>query len=187
MQWTQSLSPAKTSYLLGSMSPLVTPLGRDGSQGDGLLSFCAVACFFGGDVCGLCSSSGHFWLSPGSLFGIEVAGVYLLRGQCHHHPISPWQLPLVGPARGGSCQDLPPCSPDLFQLAHVSPIGTLGIISPLQDGPGLCKMVLVYLVQSGPSRNPTGPLPTLRSWASQVFLASQVDEHHQLGQMVEES
>ena len=72
-RWTQSLSPAKTSYLLGRMSPSITPLGRDCSRGDGLLSFHPVACFFRGDEHGLHSSSGRFWLSPGSLFGVETA------------------------------------------------------------------------------------------------------------------
>ena len=73
MCWTQSLSPAKVSYLLGRMSSSVTPLGRTASRGGVLLSSCSVAHFFGGDVCGLCYSSGHFWLRPSSLFGVEAA------------------------------------------------------------------------------------------------------------------
>ena len=73
MRWTQPLSAAKVSYLLGRMSSSVTPLGRAASQGGMLLSFSSVARFFGGDVCGLRSSSGRFWLRPGSLFGVEAA------------------------------------------------------------------------------------------------------------------
>ena len=73
MCWTQPISTAKVSYLLGRMSSSVTPLGRAASWGGVLLSSSSVACFFGGDVCGLRSSSGHFWLRAGSLFGVEAA------------------------------------------------------------------------------------------------------------------
>ena len=73
MRWTQLLSAAKVSYLLGRMSSSVTPLGRAASQGGMLLSSSSVAHFFGGDMHGLQSSSGHFWLKAGSLFGIEAA------------------------------------------------------------------------------------------------------------------
>ena len=73
IHWTQPLSAAKVSYLLGRMSSSVTPLGRAASRGGVLLSSSSVACFFGGDVWGLRSSSGHFWLRAGSLFGIEAA------------------------------------------------------------------------------------------------------------------
>ena len=66
MCWTQPLSAAKVSYLLGRMSSSVTPLGRAAYRGGMLLSSSSVACFFGGDVHGLRSSSG-------SLFGIEAA------------------------------------------------------------------------------------------------------------------
>ena len=71
--WTQPLSAAKVSYLLGRMSSLVTPLDRAVSWGGMLLSSSSVTHFFGGDVCGLWSSSGYFWLRPGSLFGVEAA------------------------------------------------------------------------------------------------------------------
>ena len=47
MHWTQSLSAAKVSYLLGSMSSFVTPLGRVASGGGVLLSSSSVALFFG--------------------------------------------------------------------------------------------------------------------------------------------
>ena len=70
--WTQPLSAAKVSYLLGRMSSSVTPLGRAASQGGVLLSS-SVAHFFGGDERGLLSSKGHFWLKTGSLIGIEAA------------------------------------------------------------------------------------------------------------------
>ena len=63
--WTQPLSAAKVSYLLGRMSSSVTPLGRTASWGGVLLSSSSVARFFGGDVHGLWSSSGHFWLRTG--------------------------------------------------------------------------------------------------------------------------
>ena len=72
-RWTQPLSAAKVSYLLGSMSSSITPLGRAASRGDVLLSSSSVAHFFGGDMCGLWSSSSHFWLRAGSLFGVEAA------------------------------------------------------------------------------------------------------------------
>ena len=71
--WTQSLSEAKVSYLLGRMSSSVTPLGRTASWGGVLLSSSSVACFFGGDECGLLSSKGRFWFQTGSLFGVEAA------------------------------------------------------------------------------------------------------------------
>ena len=58
MCWTQPLSAAKVSYLLGRMSSSVTPLGRTASWGGMLLSS-SVAHFFGGDMHGLQSSSGH--------------------------------------------------------------------------------------------------------------------------------
>ena len=73
MCWTQLLSPAKVSYLLWRMSSSVTPLGRTASWRGVLLSSSSVAHFFGGNVCGLHSSSSHFWLRPGSLFGAEAA------------------------------------------------------------------------------------------------------------------
>ena len=50
MHWTQPLSAAKVSYLLGRMSSSVTPLGRTASRGGMLLSSSSVAHFFGGDV-----------------------------------------------------------------------------------------------------------------------------------------
>ena len=71
--WTQSLSAAKVSYLLGRMSSSVTPLGRTASRGGMLLFSSSAACFFGGDEHGLLSSKGHFWLQTGSLFGVEAA------------------------------------------------------------------------------------------------------------------
>ena len=71
--WTQSLSAAKVSYLLGRMSSSVTPLGRTASRGGVLLSSSSAVCFFGGDEHGLLSSKGRFWLQTGSLFGIEAA------------------------------------------------------------------------------------------------------------------
>ena len=73
MHWTQLLSAAKVSYLLGRMSSSVTPMGRTASWGGVLLSSSSAARFFGGDECGLLSSKGHFWLQTGSLFGIEAA------------------------------------------------------------------------------------------------------------------
>ena len=73
MCWTQSLSAAKVSYLLGRMSSSVTPLGRTTLQGGVLLSSSSVARFFGGDERGLLSSKGHFWFQTGSLFGVEAA------------------------------------------------------------------------------------------------------------------
>ena len=73
MRWTQSLSEVKVSYLLGRMSSSVTPRGRTASQGGRLSSFSPVACFFGGDGCGLLSSKGHFWFQAGSTFGVEAA------------------------------------------------------------------------------------------------------------------
>ena len=73
MHWTQSLSEVKVSYLLRRMSSSVTPLGRTASQGGVLLSPSSVACFFGGDECGLLSSKGHFWFQTGSPLGIEAA------------------------------------------------------------------------------------------------------------------
>ena len=72
-RWTQLLSEAKVSYLLGRMSSSVTPLGRTASWGGVLLSSSSVALFFGGDEHGLLSSKGHFWFQTGSLFGIEAA------------------------------------------------------------------------------------------------------------------
>ena len=71
--WTQPLSAAKVSYLLGRMSSCVTPLGRAASRGGMLLSSSSVARFFGGNESGLLSSRGHFWLKIGSLFGVEEA------------------------------------------------------------------------------------------------------------------
>ena len=73
MHWTQSLSEAKVSYLLGRMSSSVTPLSRTASRGGVLLSSSSVALFFGGDERGLLSSKGRFWFQTGSLFGIEAA------------------------------------------------------------------------------------------------------------------
>ena len=73
MHWTKPLSATKVSYLLGRMSSSVTPLGRAASWGGVFLSSSSVARFFGGDVHGLWSSSGHSWLRAGSLFGIEAA------------------------------------------------------------------------------------------------------------------
>ena len=78
MRWTQLLSAAKVSYLLGRMSSSVTPLGRAASWGGVLLSSSSVAHFFGGDEHGLLSSKGHFWLKTGSLFGIEAAWCILM-------------------------------------------------------------------------------------------------------------
>ena len=71
MRWTQSLSEAKVSYLLGRMSS-VTPLSRTASWGGMLLSSSSVTLFFGGDECGLLSSKGRFWFQTGSLFGVEA-------------------------------------------------------------------------------------------------------------------
>ena len=73
MRWTQPLSAAKVSYLLGRMSSSVTHLGRAASWGGVLLSSSSAACFFGDDERGLLSSKGHFWLKTGSLFGVEAA------------------------------------------------------------------------------------------------------------------
>ena len=73
MRWTQLLSEAKVSYLLGRMSSSVTPLGRTASRGGVLLSSSSVARFFGGDEYGLLSSKGHFWFQAGSPFGVEAA------------------------------------------------------------------------------------------------------------------
>ena len=73
MHWTQLLSAAKVSYLLGRIFSSVTPLGRAASQEGVLLSSSSVAHFFGGDECGLLSSKGHFWLKTGSLIGVEAA------------------------------------------------------------------------------------------------------------------
>ena len=73
MRWTQQVSAAKVSYLLGRMSSSVTPLGRAASRGGVLLSSSSAARFFGGDERGLLSSKGHFWLKTGSLFGVEAA------------------------------------------------------------------------------------------------------------------
>ena len=73
MHWTQSVSAAKVSYLLGRMSSSVTPLGRAVSRAGVILSSSSVARFFGGGMHELRSSSGHFWLKTGSLFGIEAA------------------------------------------------------------------------------------------------------------------
>ena len=73
MRWTQSLSEAKVSYLLGRMSSSVTPLRRTASRGGVLLSSSSIALFFGGNECGLLSPRGHFWLQTGSLFGVEAA------------------------------------------------------------------------------------------------------------------
>ena len=73
MRWTQLLSAAKVSYLLGRMSSSVTPLGRAASRGGVLLSSSSVAHFFRGNEHGLLSSKGHFWLKTGSLFGVEAA------------------------------------------------------------------------------------------------------------------
>ena len=64
--WTQSLSEAKVSYLLGRMSSSVTPQGRTASQGGMLPSSSSVAHFFGGDEHGLLSSKDHFWFQAGS-------------------------------------------------------------------------------------------------------------------------
>ena len=72
-RWTQLLSAVKVSYLLGRMSSFFTPLGRAPSHGGVLFSSSPVACFFEGDVRGLLSSRGHFWLRTGSLFGVEAA------------------------------------------------------------------------------------------------------------------
>ena len=71
--WTQALSAAKVSYILGRMSSSVTPLGRAASRGGVLLSSSSVACFFGGDERGLLSSKGCFWLKTGSFIGVEAA------------------------------------------------------------------------------------------------------------------
>ena len=71
--WTQLVSAAKVSYLLGRMSSFFTPVGRTASRRGVILSSSSVARFFGGDVCGLLSSSVHFWLRVGLLFGIEAA------------------------------------------------------------------------------------------------------------------
>ena len=49
MCWTQSLSEAKVSYLLGRMPSSVTPLGRTASRGGMLRSSSSVTLFFGGD------------------------------------------------------------------------------------------------------------------------------------------
>ena len=56
MHWTQLLSAAKVSYLLGRMSSSVTPLGKTALQGGMLLSSSSVARFFGGDEHGLLPS-----------------------------------------------------------------------------------------------------------------------------------
>ena len=72
-RWTQSLSAAKVSYLLGRMSSPVTPLGRTASRGGMLLSCSSAARFFGDDECGLLFSKGRSWLQTGSLFGVEAA------------------------------------------------------------------------------------------------------------------
>ena len=78
--WTQPLSAAKVSYLLGSMSSFFTPRGRATSHGGMLLSSSSVARFFGGDERGLLSSKGHFWLMTSSLMGIEAAwGISMVR------------------------------------------------------------------------------------------------------------
>ena len=71
--WTQPLSAAKVSYLLGRMYSSVTPLGRAASWGGVLLSSSSVAHFFGSNEQGLLSSKGHFWLKTGSLMGVEAA------------------------------------------------------------------------------------------------------------------
>ena len=71
--WTQSLSAAKVSYLLGSMSSFVTPCGRTPSWGGMLLSSSSVSRFFGGNEQGLLSSEDHFWLKTASLIGVEAA------------------------------------------------------------------------------------------------------------------
>ena len=71
--WTQLVSAIKVSYLLGRMYSFFTLLGRAASHRGVLPSSSSVARFFGGDMHGLRSSSGCFWLRAGSLFGIEVA------------------------------------------------------------------------------------------------------------------
>ena len=73
MCWTESLSEAKVSYLLGRMSSSVTTLARTTYQGGMLLSSSSVALFFEGNEHGLLSSKGCFWLQTGSLFGVEAA------------------------------------------------------------------------------------------------------------------
>ena len=72
-RWTQLVSAIKVSYLLGRMSSFFTPLGRTASHRGVLPSSSSVARFLEGDMHGLQSSSGHFWLRAGSLFGEEVA------------------------------------------------------------------------------------------------------------------
>ena len=69
--WTQSRSIVKVSYLFGRRSSSFTPVGRAASCQGMLFSSSLVACFFGGDGCGLQSSRCCFWLWTCSLLGVE--------------------------------------------------------------------------------------------------------------------
>ena len=121
--WTHSLSPAKVSYLLGRMSSSVTPLGRTTSRGGMLLFSCSVAHFFGGDVCGLRSSSGHFWLRPGSLFGVEAAwGISIWRSESLSCDITTAATSSGSGSGRVLSRSFSPCSPSLLHLApHLHP------------------------------------------------------------------
>ena len=59
--WTQSRSIVKVLYLFGRRSSSFTPVGRATSR-RGMLFSSLVACFLGGDGCGLRSSRCCFWL-----------------------------------------------------------------------------------------------------------------------------
>ena len=120
MCWTHSLSEAKVSYLLGRMSSSVTPLGRTASQGGVLLSSSSVTLFLGGDMCGLQSSSGHFWLRAGSLFGVEAAwGISMGRSASSSSDMT---TAATSSGSGSGPRSIPPCSCGLFSLASTSPV-----------------------------------------------------------------
>ena len=179
MCWIQQLLAAKVSNVLGRMSSSVTPLGRTTARGSVLLSSSSLARFFGGDVCRLPSSSGHFWLRPGSHFGIEVAwGISIERSAS-----SPSDIMTAATSSGlGSGRVL-----SMFDLSLFTWVCSIWPpLHPFASGvlPHHCQMCLVHLVLQGPNCDLIGPPPTSRSQAFQVPLASQVDECHQQGQMI---
>ena len=109
MRWTQLLSEVKVLYLLGRMSSSATPLGRTASRRGVLLSSSSVACFFGGDDCGLLSFKGHFWFQAGSTFGVEAAwGISMGRSVSSSSDMTTAATSSgLGPGQFGQGQSLP--------------------------------------------------------------------------------
>ena len=119
--WTQLVSAIKVSYLLGRMSSFNTPLGRIASHRGVLTSSSSVARFFGGDVCGLQSSSGHFWLRAGSLFGTETArGIVMGKTASSSSDMTTAATSSGSGSRRVSSRSPSPCSCVLFLLASIS-------------------------------------------------------------------